>query len=393
MPNDQALVRAALRTLSGGRTRMNAGTFLPRLVGKTKLSLVAVRSAVMALAKSGELECKAGWERGEPMGQVTLRLRENLSPTQVDWNQALESARRDGLLSDTDGRVLRPLHAKLDGFDPEHMRELIRGLVRLRSEIEKCVGVPRFIVSAEFLLGSSKLLDSLPRAALRAFGIDPSQFADFPPYLVVAGPPNPDHVVLTENPHAFEVAIEAPGADRVAWVATFGHGLSMSGEQYGRQLVDLLLGRGARVLVRAGSPPTLETLLGHPRVTFWGDLDVEGLRIFSRLRAGIENLQLSILYRPMVERLLQKGGHPYAPATGKGDHERGLEISEDLEPLAALCRPFALDQEDVRAEEITRWLAAENSVGTDAERIRWLTALPRIGAACGTTVPPHRPGE
>lgn len=56
--------------------------------------------------------------------------------------------------------------------------------------------------------------------------------------------------------------------------------------------------KGFQALVREGNQPAIETLLQHPRIYFWGDLDREGLRIYWRLKSSISKLQLSGLYHP-----------------------------------------------------------------------------------------------
>ena len=52
-------------------------------------------------------------------------------------------------------------------------------------------------------------------------------------YILTAGPPNPDSVLLIENPHSFEEAVASGCAEKVALIATFGYGLSRSGEAFG----------------------------------------------------------------------------------------------------------------------------------------------------------------
>src|SRR5581483_2899669 len=215
-------------------------------------------------------------------------------------------------------------------------------------------GAARFNISAKFLLGSSKLLDELPAAALRAFGIDTDRFERFSGYVVIAGPPEPSAIVLVENPHAFETAVSSPGTDDVGWIVTFGHGLSLREEDYGGQLVDFLANRRQPPLplIRKGNPPSLARLLQHSKLFFWGDLDPEGLRMFERLRARYPALCLSALYLPMLHAL-SADSHPYVPATAK----EGQTIWESGDPivreLLSQCSNRGVDQEIVTGDTVS----------------------------------------
>ena len=66
------------------------------------------------------------------------------------------------------------------------------------------------------------MLGSLPAPSMKAFGIDINAFPDAIPHVVVAGPKNPQAVLLIENPHSFEKAIPAGCADKIALVVTYG---------------------------------------------------------------------------------------------------------------------------------------------------------------------------
>ncbi len=216
-------------------------------------------------------------------------------------------------------------------------------------------GRPRFEVSARCLLGSSKALDALPNAVLRRFGIDPARFPAFPGYVMVAGPPHPQAVLLVENPHAFERALQTEGSEQAAWVCTFGYGLSLRQGQHGDQLAGLLESPAApRTLVRRGRPPPWEALLAHPRIRFWGDLDREGLVIFQRLRRRHPHIALSGIYHPMLERLRDGGGHPYCALAGKAG-QGDVPLDPHTALLIEACRERALDQEWVSEADIGRW--------------------------------------
>lgn len=63
-------------------------------------------------------------------------------------------------------------------------------------------------------------------------------------------------------------------------------------------------------LIRKGNPPSPKVLLGHSKILFWGDLDKEGLRIYTSLRKGLPALRASALYLPMLEAMERGVSHP-----------------------------------------------------------------------------------
>lgn len=215
-------------------------------------------------------------------------------------------------------------------------------------------GTPRFVLSAKYLLGSSKLLASLPAPALRSFGIDIDTIPDAIPQVIVAGPERPEAVLLIENPHSFEEAIAAGCAEKFALVITFGYGLSRSGEAYGNSLVNLVDQANRLVpLIRVGNPPSPRTLLEHLRIFFWGDLDREGLRIYASLRKRIPALRASALYIPMIEAIKRGKSHPYTKATAKENQGTVTKLPDDVIRLVPLCADRGVDQEIVSRDDIS----------------------------------------
>lgn len=344
-------VRDALARLAQGRTTLQGHRLVERLRKRTGLTVIELRRALGELRNIGELRCK-DWVNGEPLGKVQLAIATAPpSSAQTLWEGVLRCAQ----LTDEEVVTLLPAHSVMDDLDAADMREILLGLVRLRAERERFAGIPRFEVSAAFLLGSSKLLDTLPITVLRNFGIDPESFPKFPGYLVVSGPPEPAAVVLVENPHAFEAAMRAGGTDDVAWVVTFGYGLSMRGDDHGMELVEFLTSKKQmpNALVRKGNPPDVARLLAHPEIFFWGDLDPAGLHIFDRLRRQVARLRLSGLYHPMVSALQAVAtSHPYNAATGKEGQLRWASGDATIEALLELCAKRGVDQEIVREEQI-----------------------------------------
>lgn len=210
---------------------------------------------------------------------------------------------------------------------------LVAELKRVRAAVPD---QPAFIISAAGPLASSKLLDKLPRAALRRIGIPIDVYPSPPMVLLTAGAADPEAVVLVENPRAFERAFAATRDLPVAWVST--HGLvAMS-------IADALGGRryGAPV---DGSPPSLEQLLAARNLFYWGDFDLAGLMIFAEARKRLPQLRLSALYRPMLDLLARGGGHPYTIATDKVGQRIWDTGDAVLKPLIEACANSAVDQE------------------------------------------------
>ena len=80
---------------------------------------------------------------------------------------------------------------------------------------------------------------------------------------------------------------------------------------------------------RRGHSHHLASLLEHPRLYFWGDLDREGLRIARALRSKLPQLILSALYEPMCESVKQREtSHPYVAMAGKAGQAPWAETSD-----------------------------------------------------------------
>lgn len=351
------VVRAAMIKLMGRKAYLRPIGLVESLTRETGESQITVRQSLAKLAREKWIEGVSSL--GDPIGQVKIIGAVPLPPPNPSldtWQAVLDGAG----LGEGDKGALIPLHKALACFSPDELGDILKGLLRLRGNTEQEAGSHRFVVSARYLIGSSKLLDSMPSAALKAFGIQVDRFPRHPLYVMAAGCANPETVVLVENPAAFEAALATAAARRCAFIATFGFGLSKSEDDYGRQLAGLVEERfaGAITLVREGSScPTAKELLNHPNVTFWGDLDVAGMEIFHRLRRAVPGLRFSALYQPMLEALGgPAGSHPYVPSVGKqGQHGRYVTVRcEDTiaEAMLARCSTRAVDQEWVPPELI-----------------------------------------
>lgn len=353
-------VRAALIRLMGSKTFLRPTTLIDSLVMETSESKITIQQSLARLFR--EKWVVGVTSHGEPISSIKIIGHVPPPPPNPDfdrWHSTLEHAG----LEDQDVAALKTMYKQLACFDEATQRQILDGLLRLRGNRDQEAGRHRFVVSARYLIGSSKLLDTLPAPALRAFGIQIDRFPNHPIYVVAAGCANPEMVILVENPASFEMAVATRAAERCAFIATFGFGLSKSEEDYGNQLAEMVTDRfaGAITLTREGSscPPAKE-LLKHPNITFWGDLDVAGIEIFQRMKRSIPNLSLSALYKPMLDVIDRPAGsHPYVFATGKqGQQNRYVSVRcEDLlvEGVLAKCADRGVDQECVLPDQVEQF--------------------------------------
>jgi hypothetical protein len=358
LETNERLYQWLLKKSSGSQTgKIRADRALNGLAGDLGLDPISVRRGLYSLRQDGRVEYTST-PAGEPVSPfITVIKPLMVEPAHaIRWRGVLEAAACK--LPDGDKVALSDLGEALDGFSRGDMEILLDGLLRLREDQEKLAGQPAYLVSARYLLGSSKLFGQLASRAIKAFGIDSDRFAGHPPYVVVGGCANPHAVILVENPACFELAMSTQAAKRCAFMATYGFGLSKTSSEYGNQLAGLVESHlhGAVGLVREGSTcPSAAFLLAHDRVTFWGDLDLAGMQIYQRLRRRLPQLKLSSLYVPMIRALRGSGNHPYTEATGKqGQRPQALD-----DPIAAglaeLCMERGVDQEWVTPEEIDKY--------------------------------------
>ena len=201
----------------------------------------------------------------------------------------------------------------LEDWKPEGMKKLLEGMLSLKSDLPEAYEMTAYEASARYLLSSSKLLDSLDKKRLLSFGIDIDRFKPKTTYMVIAGPDQPEQVLLVENPQSFEACISADLHQHTGLVCTYGYGLQWS--QVFNHL-DSIVG-----LVRTGSSTLfLPELLNHSKLFFWGDFDSAGIEIYQSIQARRPQCLLSNLYIP----LLKKQAHHYCKTTGK-DNQKSLD--------------------------------------------------------------------
>lgn len=348
-------LQAAIWKRLGKGTYLRPTGLLEKLAKDLGIHHSDVRRGFIRLKEQGWLGNVAA--NGEPLGQVkVLAARPSVAEPEslLAWRSALQCSALDG----ESQVLLESLHLATDGLSPEMLERLAAGLGRLREELRQPTDESSFVVSTKYLLGSSKVIGKLPAAPMRQFC--PALFAqpDRIPYVVTAGPALPERVLLIENPWAFERAVEAGLAERCGLIATFGYGLSRSGEAYGKQLLGLLGGSWAALIQLRRNPEVAELsrLLMHPVIEFWGDFDLEAFRIYRSLLKHLPQLVLSPLYTTLQAHLLRGEGHEYHLITGKeGQAPLGMDEFADmpeLRKLAELCAVRGLDQEYLSLPEI-----------------------------------------
>lgn len=345
-------LRSALSV--GNKTSVQGGRLVDRLSSKTGLHRNEVINGLRMLRDTGEVTCR-DWHRGEPIGRVELSIQQVRSPCEEAWIGVMHAMGANP----EDQEVLIALSDKLEGLAVDDMERLLSGLMALREDLPLLKGQSRYLVSAKYLLGSSKLLDALPSPLLRKFGINLELLIGPPSYIITAGPSSPACVVLVENPQAMEVALQTHIGSKIAWIATFGYGLSRSGNEYGRQLASLIEENNRlTALVRQGTPPPIERLLEHSDIFFWGDFDREGFQIYWQLKSKISQLQLSGLYQPMRAMIENTDNHhAYNELVAKPNQNTWQCSDMDVQKMLDLCERRAVDQESVSLADIEKYAA------------------------------------
>ncbi|MCG7600060.1 DUF2220 family protein [Halomonas sp. McH1-25] len=279
--------------------------------------------ALRELAGAGVIETASPVSARQTLNvQVTLSeaLRHRLESEFAELDDSLG-------LEATQAAVWRhALDGVLQDWSLADQQRLAKGLRALAADLPGAYAASAFEASARYLLGSSKLLSALPRELVRTFGIDTTAFRGTVAWVLASVPTEPQGLMLIENPQSFEQACRVGLDEHLALVCSFGYGLSLSEALKSPEQV--------RLIGERASSRTLSELLCLPQVTFWGDLDPEGLRIFQRLRQAVAGIQLSALYAPMMERLEAEGGHPLHGLTGKAGQRQADQWSRGLDQEA-----------------------------------------------------------
>ncbi|MFT5726706.1 MAG: hypothetical protein ACI8PB_000828 [Desulforhopalus sp.] len=264
----------------------------------------------------------------------------------------------EGCDTSIDRDALLSIGPKLEGFNFDRQKKLLAGLNQLREKQDSLAGQALYDVSSRFLLGSSKLLESIKKEALM-FGIKYDSFSPSYRYISVASPLNPKAVILVENPHSFETAVQADIKQEYAWLCSYGFGIALDKNyKYGELLFKNLTEHKDQliVLTRSGEPPELKKLLSFPHLSFWGDLDTGGLSIFLKLKKTMPHLKISPLYAPMINSLEAGEYHPYTKIVGKSGQQPFESSCKEIMELMAICYDKGVDQESVSLEQISEYI-------------------------------------
>jgi hypothetical protein len=341
-PADLERVRGFLR---GKAPRMNPSNLLERVrKGAGLPSILLTRQCLDQLRRDGEVSC-AAWSQRGPEAQLVIQL----APVQIDdaeqrWHKFVADT-----VKPAEQVAYRNLWPALVDWPASDYPALIAEIQHFQSTAR--TGATGFLFSASGRLGSSKLLFGLPKAPLRALGIDADALAPGPTYFIIAGPPAPECVVFVENPNAFERAVAVTADLPVAWISAYGFGgLALDNGQ--RLVTGLVTPSQVVPVIRAGAPPDLPALLAHPRLHHWGDLDRAGLQIYHAMRARLPTLKLSALMTPMIDLLQAGGGHPYLELTGKPRQKDWTPDDPQIKALLAFCAARAVDQEHLSNAQI-----------------------------------------
>lgn len=354
---------AWLRRMSGTKaSRLLAANVASRATAALRIDLVSVLDALKQLHASGLVSYKPDTMGIPYTGYLTVVPSiVDVSATEKAWRETLEVAVENKPLAE----ALATSHELFEGLDTQDMQHVIAGLQRIAStSLGNAFG---FSVSAQHVLGSSKILSRLPLSTLRLLGAE--RLPSTPRYVVVAGPADPTGVLLIENTTSFELAVQA-GLDRqLALIASYGYGLNtMSDSSAGLALVESVRRRGCEVLSRTGSGHDLSKLFALPRMLFWGDLDREGLRIALALKQQLPQLELSALYLPMRELVsYRETSHPYVALSGKAAQTSWTPTGDtEFDDLASACATRAVDQEAVdlvQYKHLAQWSFTEAAAG------------------------------
>ena len=262
-------------------------------------------------------------------GNLSCNIAPPVTASETLWQSCLHAS--------SDSQMLLPCHTSLSEWPLENLQKLLDGLLHLKKDLPDSYSMTAYEASARYLLSSSKLLNSLDKQSLLTFGIDTDRFQSPVTYMVIAGPARPEQVLLIENPQSFEACLRLGLHQHTGLLCTYGYGMQWN------QVLDNL--SSVHGIIRAGDPGlTIETLLDHDRLFFWGDLDYAGLNIYQSIQKRIPHCLLSHLYLPMVKRAHSGQSHRYCDATGKGKQSQSD---------SSIRLTSAVDQESLSDSEIS----------------------------------------
>ena len=324
------LRRGQLRPTTAIDRIQRAGTGLTRIAIQDGLAELARNNRITGVTINGQVVGMVGW-RDAPV--------EQLNPLLLDWQKAvsgiaeLNSERRAALMTPPVGAL---------ALEEQDRQALIDCLCELSTKASQ--GENRYVYSATGVMGSSKALDGFSSLSELLLGKVDGERPRRPLFAITAGAAAPASVLFIENPSAFASQLRGGFPAGHLAVCAFGYGLTI--ENIGRRLED-----GSVIACpAAGERPNLSALVMATPCLFWGDLDLEGLRIYEVLRGAIPHLQLSGIYQRMASMLSdRRTSHPYGAlfGSGKAGQRSPRGDTPEVQALARLCADRAVDQEAV----------------------------------------------
>lgn len=333
-------------------TSIRTNTVMEGLGPRIGVSQLEVKEAVRELYRAKLLQYKPDRQELPATGLVTIvRPPRTIEAHEDVWSSALDAS----ALSDVAKEALRPLYLKLADLPGEDMAVLAGALARLESSDGAGTADAGFNVSARAIMGGSKVLANLAPKMVQALGLPARLQTSSPRYVICAGPSDPAATMLIENPRAFENAVRSGLGESVALVCTYGFGLSYLGQAWAD---DAHHEDKPIQIVRAGTPPSLTTLLQAENVYLWADLNLAALSIFRSLQTAIPHLKFSGIYEAMMAMAQDKDkSHPYAAIFEKdGQSVCVVSVCNLVDPfvqaIMTSCRARAVDQEAVPDQQI-----------------------------------------
>lgn len=327
-------VRDTLLKLTRGGRRLQPKTVKSRLMEATGLSRLEVTTALAQLAVQRDVSNVDRF--GEPRGMVSWIGETPDSSSSREWEAALEQL-PSPLKEASRRQALRDCYPAVEGLSGADLQILLSTLLQSRQDSD----ADATLRSARHVMGSAKALKNLRRlATLLEVGDTTDAGGEF--YVLTAGPEQPRALVLIENARCFSAFARSRHVHYLLGIACYGYGLTM--ESFGDRLQ-----RNQVVACPAyGQKVSLTDLLPHTPTVFWGDLDLEGLRIFESLKAHIPHLELSLAYADMAKLLSNPmRSHPYHSIFEKAGQRPPAGRLPEVRHLAELCSRRAVDQEAI----------------------------------------------
>ena len=347
------LVLKELRRMASGSGRVRTSSALPKLAAKLCMPRLAIDEAIRDLYRATLVEYQADGRELPISGYITVSPEALVVPEHhINWLAALSTAE----FAAEEASVLAQLSDQIADLQSEDMATLANCLRKLSQAGDTATNDAGFNVSAKYLMGGSKVLNTMSKRMLQSIRLPARLHNASPKYVVCAGPRSPASTLLIENPRAFENAVRSGLAKKVALICSFGFGLSYLGQEWLHSRDTPETDRPV-MIVRSGDPPELDQMLKASNVFLWADLDMAAFDIYLSLKSAIPHLRLSKIYDAMMPMLLdRRTSHPYTKLFEKEGQVAGVVRSAatysrlldgDALSLWNSCQHRAVDQESV----------------------------------------------